>query len=303
MVGPLRLIQFRVVSGRVLLTSQQIGRTISTTAKANGREESLSINLADGTPLLRYELGTNEERVVVSAAHGNELTVRREPRGDSLEPFLELTQPAHGPLSLTIRGKEATEPRVVQGGTLWHLALAEPTAVQQQLLPILEILQPDWKLATVAVKLEESLLRLAPRHRAANRAAWSALVTELGSDRYATRAAADRKLRSVGAAVVPYLNGLDRSRLSAEQQLRVRRIVAALAGNNADDSSERVADWLAWDPQAWLELLSREDEAVRRTAAGQMSLLLDAPIDFDPAAEPAVRAEQIQRLRPRAAPR
>jgi len=303
MVGPLRLVQFRVISGRFAITSQHNGRSFSSSTKSNGRDENLSINLSDGMPQMRYELGTADERIVIATAQGSELTVRREPRGDSKEQFLELAQPAHGALSLAIGGKDATDARTVRAASIWHLALAEPEIVPQHVLPLLEILHPDWKLATIAGKLESTMLQIAPQRRAANRQAWSELVADLGSDRYATRIAADRKLRSAGAAVAPYLNGLERDRLTPEQLLSVRRIVTVLARNISDDTAERVADWLAWDPQAWFVLLSREDETVRRTAADQLALLLDAPLEFDPASEPAVRQRQLEKLQPRFSPR
>ncbi len=295
----LRWLQFRVVSGRIVTSSQLFGRQVSSSTKNNGREENLSINLANGIPNFRYELGTQDERVTISGTNADEMTVRREPRGDSIEPLVELEQPIRGRLTLTIQGKEDAQPRVVAGTTLWHMVLAEPEIMQQVLLPIVEVLQPDWKLGDLATKLEPALLQTVGQQRASGRKAWGALVAELTNDRFAARESADRKLRSVGAAVTPYLSSLDRRQLSAEQQIRIRRIIDSLNHDVADNSVERIADWMSWDPRTWIMLLDRPNETTRQTAASQLALLLEEPLEFDPLADEGIRREQLKRLRAR----
>ena len=126
---------------------------------------------------------------------------------------------------------------------------------------------------------------------------WAALVEQLGDERYSRRAAADRELRAMGRVVFTYLQGLDRDRLDAEQHYRVRRIVMSLAANMNNDLPPEIARWLAGDPVVWLALLSRDDESTRRLAAERLEALLGEPISFDPAADPATRTEQIERLR------
>ena len=103
---------------------------------------------------------------------------------------------------------------------------------------------------------------------------------------------------SVEAAIAPYLASLDHRQLTAEQRVRVRRIVAAVSRDTLDDSVEHIVSWLAWDAKAWYLLLSRDDEALRQAAAAQLAGLLDEPLDFDPAADAATRQQQLERLRP-----
>jgi hypothetical protein len=94
------------------------------------------------------------------------------------------------------------------------------------------------------------------------------------------------------------LQNLDRAQLDAEQSSRVRTLVESLSVGY-EDSTDRIAIWLAGDEQVWLSLLAREDVTRRRVAAGQLSLLLEEPIEFDPDALDAQRKLQIERLRVR----
>ena len=54
---------------------------------------------------------------------------------------------------------------------------------------------------------------------------------------------------------------------------------------------------LAVDPATWLLLLERPEEAVRRTAARQLTAMLGEPIAVDPAADPETQKSQRERLR------
>jgi hypothetical protein len=73
--------------------------------------------------------------------------------------------------------------------------------------------------------------------------------------------------------------------------------VMSLAANMNNDLPPEIARWLAGDPVVWLALLARDDESTRRLAAERLEALLGEPISFDPAADPATRAEQIEQLR------
>ncbi|MGE0606029.1 MAG: hypothetical protein AB7O62_02810 [Pirellulales bacterium] len=295
----LRWLQFRVVSGRFSISSQLFGRQVSSSTKNNGREEKLSINLSNGIPVFSYELATKDERVVINGTSSDELTVQREPRGMGTGSWLELIQPLRGPLTLSIQQDEDAEIKTVTASSLWLLALAEPDIMQQEMLPIVQMLQPDWKLADLASGLEAALLATAGQSRTAGRKVWGELVERLTNDRFAAREAADRELRGAGVAVMPYLRSLDRRQLSAEQRIRIRRIIDSIDVGIADDSVERIAFWMSWDPQTWFVLLDRSDSATRQIAARQLTMLIEEPLDFDPLADELVRREQLERLRPR----
>jgi hypothetical protein len=179
------------------------------------------------------------------------------------------------------------------------LLLLEPEPARKYLIPILELLRPDWRLGDKAVEIEEELLQSASTGQLPDRHRWDALVRQLGDDRFARREAADRELRAAGPAVMPYLERLDFAKLEPEQQARVKRILSELAQDVDDDTVPQVAIGLSMEPIVWLGLLSRSDEGTRRQAAVELSILLGGPVDFDPAAAPAVRQVQITRLRAR----
>jgi hypothetical protein len=291
----LRWVQFSLIAGRIEASSQQFGRSMTSQSSGEGRQETLSISLADGVPVVHYELSTNTELTTIHVSNRNAVEVQRQPRGDSTDPRLEFTQLPRRQLMLAIGAGE--DRRVIQGETLWHLLLADPVAAGEQLAPLLELLNPDWKLAEQAAAVQARLLDPAVPSRAANQALWTDLIAELGSDSFARRRAADRKLRDMGPGLLPHLQLLDRSRLDAEQRIRIQRIVEAATTGLTDGSPRDLADWLAWDPRVWLTLMERDDPAIRQTAATRLSSLLGRTIPFDPTADAATRQSQLQTLR------
>ncbi len=97
--------------------------------------------------------------------------------------------------------------------------------------------------------------------------------------------------------MLSYLQQLDFSRLDAEQQFRLRRIIETLTERLGNDSPEQVATWLAGDPSVWLILLTRPDVAKRQQAAQKLSAMLGQLIAVDPQADPATQKTQIEQLR------
>lgn len=294
--GQLRWVQFRIAGGRITATSPHFGRSMTSQSSGEGRHETLSISLADGVPVVHYELSSARELTSIHIANGSEVEVHREPRGESTDPPLAFTQLPGRQLTLTIgRGDDE---RQVHGPTLWHILLTEPEVGGEQLGPLLQLLNPDWKLAGTLAALEGALVA-GPPPRKANQALWATLVQQLASDLYAQRQQADRKLRAAGPGLLPYLQLLDRGVLDAEQQWRIKRIVSSLEAENSDETPEGLASWLSWDPRTWLPLLERDDESIRRAAAERLAVLLDAPLEFDPAADVSLRRAQVAALRER----
>jgi hypothetical protein len=123
-------------------------------------------------------------------------------------------------------------------------------------------------------------------------------VDSLGSKKFSDRENAQRELHRAGQAVVPYLKGLDESRLDAEQVARIRAIIAALSVDY-EDRVDRVAAWLADDPRVWLALMQRDDPARRQAAGEHLGLLLGSPVEFDAEAAPGTRRAQVERLQQR----
>lgn len=285
-----------IVSGRVTFGATRLGN-MNDTAKAGGREERLSISIAAQQFTANYELSTSDQRLLVEITGRNQLHIRRAPQGDSGWGPVDFRQSPDEPLRVTIGPEEKEE--VYEAASLWHLLVTEPGVCRKHLVPLLEVLDPQWDLDRTAQQVEAALVRAAaegdlpdPRH-------WAALVEQLGDERFSRREAADRELRSLGRVVYTHLQQLDASRLDAEQHYRVRRIVMALAVRMDNDTPPEIATWLAGDPVIWLALLSRDDESTRRLAAERLESLLGGPIRFDPAADAETRQKQIEPLRAR----
>lgn len=294
-----RFVQYGIVSGRVVGVSGQVGpiMTHNLVNPATGRNERVSIDLTSGLPNVRYEMTSPQENLSIELADADQLTVRRVIKQKN-QRTVEFQQPHRGDLVLTVT--DGSQPRRVRGASLWHLALAEPELCRQELFPLLELLRPSWHLAPLASAIEEALLRWAAAQRTSDRRQWHAWADALASPRFAEREAAERRLLDAGPAVVPFLENLDQAPMDAEQRSRVRGVIDRL-DDAAEDTVESVVTWLAADPQPWLSLLGRPERSTRELAARQLGLLLGAPLDFDPAADEAVRTAQLSRLRARLA--
>ncbi len=172
---------------------------------------------------------------------------------------------------ITLTLGSGTGQQVFRTRGLWQLLMTQPKECQQHLLPLLDVLRPNWNLADSAARVEERLLQEANGDGAASRARWADLVAQLGDENFAKREAADRALRTGNAGAVAYLRQLDVNHLDTEQQFRVSRILDAITVQNGDDSVEQVAATLATDPTVWLALLARPDPSARRTAVRELA--------------------------------
>ncbi|MBX3413871.1 MAG: hypothetical protein KF708_14365 [Pirellulales bacterium] len=291
-------VQLLVAGGRIVAQAPQLGGRITSNSTNEDRSERLTIEFTGTQPTFEYELTTATEQILAQVHQGERITLRRLPRSNAseIEP-MSFVQEIGTSLELRI-GADGQE-RVHRSTSLWYLLMDEPDACREHLVPLLEMLRPDWRLMQTAQEIEEGMIRAAQSPSRTNREQWSQLVAQLGSDAFAERRAADRLLRQVGQAIIPYLDSLDSGRLDAEQRFRIRRIVGDLANDEAEDLPARVMQSAAADPRAWLTLLDRPDESLRRLALAQMQELLGEPLEFDPAGEVAQRDEQIAQLRTR----
>jgi hypothetical protein len=292
----LLLVQVDVNGGRLHAKARHQGRTSSSFSSTNrDRTERLTVRLTGSHPRIEYNLSTPSQRVTMTVDNGFDFYVRQEPLGgDSATLPLIFKQGLEGDLSFDW-GQGPSHSKAT-ASSLWHLYLFEPQVCRQHLLPLLEMLRPDWKLTETADQIFEALLVSEAHEEPLPWRRWHALVGELGDNEYAVRRAADRELRAAGLAVRSFLENYDRRQLDAEQRHRLQSIVRALASQSDNGSPEAIASWLATDPRVWLALLSDEDSQRRELAKQRLGRLLEAPIDFDPTGEPAVREGQIEAL-------
>jgi len=290
-------LRFRIVDGRATLVCRNAANFQSQNSRGPGQKETISVNNTNGRPTLKYERTTPNEKFTLDVAAGDKVAIGRVPRGKSSFTAVEFQESPNEEITLTLGTGDHRQ--VFRAADLWRLAIAQPKECREHLFPLLDLLRPDWKIATMVARVETSLLARAGEDVTADRARWAALVEQLGNDQFTKREAADRALRAGAASALSYLRQLDFDRLDAEQQFRVRRIICALAGKSEDDSTDEVAASLARDSTVWLALLGRPELAVRQTAARQLAALLGEPIGVDPAAEPDTQKAKRERLRTR----
>jgi hypothetical protein len=290
-------VRLAIHSGRIaVVVLRPGGFSTQWSTQSQSRKEQVTIqyNVGTGAVELSYRLSAPDETMTVTAATGGRVTIRREPAGKgSLVPG-EFVQEPGKPLVLSV-GKDAQK-RSYEAATIWQLLLAHCDECKQYVVPGLDLFRPEGKLLDTADAVEKELLRAARAGELPDQRRWTELVAQLGDDRFARREAADRDLRAVGRPVVPFLSGLDRRKLDAEQQYRIQRIIRSLSSVTGEETPQQVAGAMVTDPTIWLVFLGREQASTRSLAAKHLERLLGGPIDFDPAANAATRGKQIESL-------
>lgn len=290
-------LRFGVALGRLVPTGFR-GINVSTRSEGAQPRERLAIRTGPTDSAIHYELNETDQELVLDITGRRRLTLRRTPKGQASFPAVQYEQPPQG--SVVLRIGAGPDQKTYQAPSLWHLFIEHREVCREYLLPLVRLLYRQGDPEKTVAEIENALLVLARERRVPDKQRWAQWVSELADPNFATREAADRQLRRAGPIVVPFLEQIEPSRLDAEQQHRIRRIIAALSDSSeAADTPERVAAWLAGDPQIWLAFLSHADESVRRLVAEQLAGLLGEPVPFDAGAGPEVRARQIEQLRAR----
>jgi len=292
--GQLRMIQLRVMSGRISATGPVSHQNLTSNYMGNQRRERLSIDLAGGTPHVTYERSTAAETLMWVIDRGSQVTVQLTPRSTTDHATIHFRQPDDGPLTLDITIGENTTSFAAP--TLWQLLLYEPEACEAHLLPLLGVLRPNWRLGEQAAEIEAALCRPDSGRALADHGQWQRFVRALAHDRYVERERAEQQLVTIGPVILPYLRSQERNSLDAEQAFRIRRIMRTLGTDGDEDKPERVTSSLVADPRVWYSLLDRNDPQVRRVAADRLGQLLGAAIEFHPDAPNEQRAAEREQL-------
>ena len=155
--GQLRLFEPRVIAGRIVAVSSHTGQHTSSSRSGSDRRERLSIRLTEAGPTVSYDLTTPGEQVGFEIVNGDRVTLRRQYRTEQGPASIEYYQIPDRPV--VVLSGPTDESVKIEAPTLWHLFLAEPEFCQQQIVPLLELMRPDWKVATLAAEIEEQLCR------------------------------------------------------------------------------------------------------------------------------------------------
>jgi len=286
-------VRFVMVSGRIIAVVAQRSPVNDKAINLSGPLERLHIDAGFRGPNLSYSLKKGEEEFGVTVRAGTEISLRETRPAGAKGLSFQLQQLPGEPILLLVT--EGNKQRTVRASTIWNLLLMEPELGRQQFIPLLEMLRPDWNLASNVAALEESLFHRAASDHSPNHRQLSRLVEQLASNKFSERHRAERELRAAGHVVLPFLEGLDRTRLDAEQWERVRNLIDDLE-DDREDKVDRMAVWLAGHEQTWLALMSNDEEWKRRAAGEQLAALVGEKIDFNPAADANTRHKQIERL-------
>ena len=301
--------RFSFVGGRVAATTNNgnwmFGLQRQTSSDGPVREQiTFNGNGVSGSVAYTYQRNSvpadkrNDPRVEFGLDFGSEgRFVLRNSDKDHAEKCFQLTQLPGQPVSLSLPPSD--KPRVLRAPTIWHLLIIHAKDCREQFLPMLESLRPDWHVGLTAQAVEDELVKMAAVSRRPNRKQWEAWVNQLNAPLWTQRNRADQNLRDVGPAILGYLNRLNMSQFDAEQRSRLHRIIRFLSTRTSEDTPEHVASMLVEDPLIWLALLSRPEEPTRQVAVQQLTVLLNAPIAFDPKAEPDSQAKAREELRTR----
>ncbi len=287
-------VHFDMVSGRIRARRAHYikSKTAAVRTSGAGVNQSLRVAFDRFYPTVRYErLDAGQSFILEMEDNG--LIVQSELFRPDHPVSVSYVQTKSGTHELTVRETESE--RRYRAPSFWHLILAEPAACREHLLPILENLHRDWHLDQAARHLKETLRDMSTRDLQLTQRQFNLLVGQLDSDRYRDRQAADRRLRDMGRIATSYLAQINPAGLSAEQQLRVRRILFDLA-TDQPDTARSVAVELAGNPAVFVILLEDEDADTRAAAAAHLAIILERPLDIDPHGDKEVRARQVDQI-------
>jgi hypothetical protein len=123
------------------------------------------------------------------------------------------------------------------------------------------------------------------------------LLPGLNAADYHARNQAVAKLRQLGRDAVDVIESMDRSKLSAEQNVRLDRFLTQF-----EQLSPREVTRLRADPTFLLDCLYSDDEIVRQAATERLRTSFRPDLDFDVNAPTDARDTQIARLRQQLTP-
>ncbi len=197
-------VRLEIIGGRIDAVFNSSGQVRE---DVGDRHEDLAVDGTDSNSSAHYDSITSTEHFSAEIVHGEaaaqRVAIRRESMpvvpskaaGIASQPanspakvekeIVELRQSGMGPVSLLVTTGGQTQK--IEAPSLWHLLITEPKISEQHLIPLLESLRADWRLASTAADARQQLLKAAADRREDQRARWAALVAALGDPRFSVR--------------------------------------------------------------------------------------------------------------------
>lgn len=288
-----KTIRIEVIHGRVQVRSVRgaQNRTMQKGSPDAEVRESLSLMAAPDELMVRFESVLPERRILLTQAEGI-FTLEREGFAVGKTSHFQFQQRADGRCEVLADGME--KPLVCHGG-LWHLSLLHPQLFQEQVVPALEELSPDWKLLAQAQAMRSHLIHLGEQDDRTQIEAWSQWTTDLSSEQFAVRQAADRALREAGPPVLGFLEQMEKTELQPEQKARLKRIYKQVSPPVAD-TPELAAIWLEHDPHVWVTLLGSSNDIEQLVARKRLETISGDVVRYDATASAEVKQMQLRKL-------
>jgi hypothetical protein len=114
------------------------------------------------------------------------------------------------------------------------------------------------------------------------------LISDLAGGDFHTRTHAERELANLGKNGAVVLMRLDRTKLTAEQNARIDKLLMPYTPVPAKSAAE-----LRTDPSFLLHCLYSDDLAIRKIALAQLQTVTKLKLNFDPAADPPTRTAAV----------
>ncbi len=247
------MVRFQLIQGRLGLDPPR-HRKGSQQREQNGRYEHLTVTAERGIPSLHYVCKSADQHLTLSVHQAK--SIRIESWLTDSDERSVLTQPAHGPITLTIQRGDLNDR--YQGPTLIHLRYLDQVDFDRHHGLLIQRMLRGKSLesisrATERITLEQLGNSIAPRLELVREQ-----VEMLRSPRRAARVSAERQLLAWGTPIVSALRTIPKQDLDSEQLARISAIAQRLRPR-VEDTPASLAKFLASDRDYWIAIAANLD--------------------------------------------
>lgn len=292
-----KTIRLEIIQGRLRVVGLRgpQNRNLQRGDEHTEARETLSIHTGADDLVVRYELNTLQRRMLLSQDMRQRFVLENEVIRGAETARLTLKQWPDGRCEFSTSGSES---KLTCRGGIWHFSVLYPEVFYGQVLPLLEELHPNWQLQVQAMRVREHLSRPFTEELRAKQENWQNWVSDLTSDDFTVRQAADRGLRNSGPEVLGYLDFVMHRNLEKEQKARIQHIAKQLAPPSADHP-ELASRWLEQDSQIWISLLGQGTPEEQRIAQLRLEAMLGEKVRFDATASATERQAALRKIESR----
>jgi hypothetical protein len=266
-LGRLQLDPVRYRKGSFSLTHAESPSNADAGSTPPSITESMTVNGVRGKPSMQYVMTRPQARVTIDADSQGNWRIQTERRLSAHQRKLLIEQVIGKPLrmrcTMVSTNGSPDDTYTVQGTTLLHLREADRATFIEDLEPILDELLCPYRIQDLSDQAHAFSLRQSTddsdTETLVDDATLQTWIHELRSPSRLRRTDAERKLLSVGIALLPRLASIDPSSLDSEQRYRLNQIRTRLTPL-AEDDAARLATLIRDDREYWRLAASRLDD-------------------------------------------